>query len=42
MIKTNLSKTDQKMFQEFKKRYPGWDIVRYEDGTLIHIPPKKD
>lgn len=42
MIKINLSKMDQKTFQEFRERYPGWDIIRYEDGTLVFIAPKRE
>ncbi len=37
-----LSKTDQIIFKEFKKRYEGWDIIRYEDNSLEFIKPKRE
>lgn len=41
MIKLVLSETDKKMFTAFKERYPGWDIHRLEDGSMIFVPPDK-
>ena len=41
-VKKNLSKTDQEMFKQFRQQYPGWDIVRYIDNSLVHILPIKE
>ena len=41
VIKTNLSKMDRETFQEFRSRYPGWSVVRYEDNSLEYIKPVK-
>ena len=42
IVKRMLSKTDEIMFKEFKKRYEGWDIIRYEDNSLEFIKPNRE
>ena len=42
MIKKILAKVDIEFFKKFKERYEGWDIVRYEDNSLVMIPPKRE
>jgi hypothetical protein len=41
MIREKLSKVDTKFFKEFKERYPGWDILRYEDNRLVFVKPQR-
>ena len=41
MVKTKLSVVDQKQFKEFKERYPGWEIFRLEDNSMIFVPPNR-
>lgn len=37
-----LSKTDQAFFKSFKEKYPGWEILRYEDNSLEFVQPKRE
>ena len=37
-----LSKTDQAYFADFKQKYPGWEVNRYEDGTLEFVKPERN
>lgn len=34
-----MSKVDTEYFKQFKERYPGWDIIRYEDNSLVFVQP---
>ena len=38
-MKKILSKTDIEYFTAFMNRYPGWTILRYEDGSMEMVPP---
>jgi hypothetical protein len=41
MIKKVLAQIDIKFFAEFKKKYPGWDIYRLEDNSLVFVKPQR-
>jgi len=40
-VKAVLAKVDVEFFKKFRERYPGWDIVRYEDNSLEFIKPER-
>jgi len=39
LIRRILSQGDKKWFADFHKRYPGWQIFRLEDNSLVFIKP---
>lgn len=40
--KKNLTKLDKKWMKEFRDRYPGWDVVRLVDNSLVFTQPDKN
>jgi hypothetical protein len=33
------SDIDKKQIAQFRKRYPGWDLIRNSDGSMTFVQP---